>query len=114
MTPMAVSSMAATSYLFWDVLTITVHYFRPVGKVFFYDNTSELEGKLVRISVTKGSWSDGTAEGVMHVYGFVDNNTRNYLKPGEDIRLVSGGSAIAEVTSVKGSFLPKPRGCGSV
>lgn len=106
MTPMAVSSTAATSYLFWDVLTITVHYFRPVGKVFFYDNTSELEGKLVRISVTKGSWADGTAEGVMHVYGFVDNNARNYLKPGEDIRLVSGGSAIAEVTSVKGSFLP--------
>lgn len=106
MTPMAVSSTAATSYLFWDVLTITVHYFRPVGKVFFYDGTSELEGKLVRIHVTKGSWADGTAEGVMHVYGFLDNNVRNYIKPGEDIRLVSGGSAIAEVTSASGSFLP--------
>ena len=104
MTPAAVS--AATSYLFWDVLTITVHYFRPVGKAFFYDGTSELEGKLVRVYVTKGSWSDGTAEGVMHVYGMEDNNVRNYLKPGEDIRLTSGGSAIAEVTSVSGSFLP--------
>lgn len=104
MTPAAAST--ATSYLFWDVLTITVHYFRPVGKAYFYDGSSELEGKLVRINVTKGSWSDGTAEGVMHVYGFVDNNTRNYLKPGEDIRLTSGGSAIAEVTSVSGSFLP--------
>ncbi len=104
MTPAAAST--ATSYLFWDVLTITVHYFRPVGKAYFYDGSSELEGKLVRIHVTKGSWSDGTAEGVMHVYGFVDNSTRNYLKPGEDIRLTSGGSAIAEVTSVSGSFLP--------
>lgn len=104
MTPAAAST--ATSYLFWDVLTITVHYFRPVGKVYFHDGSSELEGKLVRINVTKGSWSDGTAEGVMHVYGFVDNNTRNYLKPGEDIRLTSGGSAIAKVTSVSGSFLP--------
>lgn len=108
MTPMAVSN--ATSYLFWDVLTITVHYFRPVGKVFFYDtgaaSPSELEGKLVRINVTKGSWADGTAEGVMHVYGFLDNNTRNYIKPGEDIRLTTGGAAIAEVTSVSGSMLP--------
>jgi len=104
MNPFAASY--STSYLFWDVLTITVHYFRPVGKIFFYDGTSQLESKLVRTHVTKGSWAAGDAEGVMHVYGIVPSSSRNYIKANESLRLISGGATIGTVTSVRGSFLP--------
>lgn len=100
------SASYSTSYLFWDVLTITVHYFRPVGKMFFYDGTSELETKLVRTRVTKGSWAGGDAEGVMHVYGIVPSASRNYIKANESMRLISGGATIGTVTSFRGSFLP--------
>ena len=104
MNPFAASY--STSYLFWDVLTITVHYFRPVGKIFFYDGTSELEAKLVRTHVTKGGWAAGDAEGVMHVYGIIPSASRNYIKANESLRLISGGATIGTVTSVRGSFLP--------
>jgi hypothetical protein len=104
MTP---SNVGQAAYLFWDTLIVTVYYFRPVGKLFFHDGSSEIEAKLVRIHTSKGSW-DGTtkAEGVAHVYGPLSNGTRNYIKPEENIRLLSGGSTIAKVRSVRGSFLP--------
>lgn len=95
-----------TAYLFWDVLTVTVHYFRPVGKLFFYNGSNEIEGKLVRIHLDKGSWAEGTAEGVAHVYGLATNATRNYVGSGESVRLISGGSTIAETTFVRASLLP--------
>jgi len=109
MTP-ANTTLGNAAYLFWDVLTVTVHYFRPVGKLYFYNSgagsPSELEMKLVRINVAKGSWAAGDAEGTMHLYSPVDNNTRNYVTAGDSIRLISGGSTIGTVRSVRGSFLP--------
>lgn len=109
MTP-ANTTLGNAAYLFWDVLTVTIHYFRPVGKLYFYNSgagsPSELEMKLVRINVAKGSWAAGDAEGTMHLYSPVDNNTRNYVTAGDAIRLISGGSTIGTVRSVRGSFLP--------
>lgn len=100
------TSLTDTQYLFWDTVILTVHYFRPVGKLYFYDGTSEIEAKLVRIHLEKGSWAAGDAEGVAHIYDIVPNGTRNYIKVGDDIRLTSGGTKIADVTSYKASFLP--------
>lgn len=109
MTP-ANTTLATAALLFWDKLTVTVHYFRPVGKLFFYNtgasSPSELEMKLVRIHLAKGSWSAGDAEGTMHVYSPVDNNARNYVTAGDAIRLISGGSSIGTASSVRASFLP--------
>lgn len=99
------------TYLHWDSIKVTVYFYRPVGKLFFHDGSSEIEAKLVRIHTSKGSW-DGTtkAEGVAHIYGPLSNGTRNYIKPGENIRLVSnttpGVTTIAKVRSIRGSFLP--------
>lgn len=93
-------------YLFWDVLTVTVTYFRPVGKLYFYNGTNEVEAKLVRLHLTKGSWAAGSAEGIAHVYDPIPNGTRNYIQVGDDLRLSTGGAKIADVTSVSGSFLP--------
>ena len=98
------------AYMLFDVLKVTVHYFRPVGKLYFYDGTDEVEAKLVRIHVNKGSWTDAAnkAEGVAHIYDItpVGAATRNYIKPGDDLRLTSGGAKIADVVSTSGSFLP--------
>lgn len=110
MTPSAHNS-TGTAYLFWDVLTVTVHYFRPVGKMYFYNagagSPTELETKLVRIHVAKGSWAAGDAEGIMHVYAPTSNASRNYITAGEEMRLVSGvATSIGTTTSVGASFLP--------
>lgn len=103
------TSLTDTQYLFWDTLIMTVSYFRPVGKLFFYDGTSELEAKLVRIHLEKGTWAGGAttpAEGVAHIYDIIPNGTRNYIKSGDSIRLTSGGSTIATVASYGSSGLP--------
>ena len=109
MTP-ARTTLAATEWLFWDTLTITVHYFRPVGKLFFNNGTSTMEGVLVRMHLDKGTWADGTAEGVAHIYGLATNGSRNYVSAGENMRLTAAGSDIADVTFVRTSFLPSHTG----
>lgn len=105
------ASIGFIQYMMFDTLEVEVDYFIPVGKMYFYDasSTSEIETKLVRIHLDKGSWMDGTAEGVAHVYDpeLLDTTpTRNYIKVGDAIRLTSGGSSIATVTAVKASLLP--------
>ena len=105
MTPQLMD-ISGVQYLFWDTLIVTVHYYRPVGKVYFHDGSGEVEAKLVRIHLRKGSWSGADAEGVMHVYDVVDDGSRNYIKVGDNMRIVSGGSNIGEVTAVKASLLP--------
>ena len=105
MTPQLMDT-TGVQYLFWDTLVVTVHYYRPVGKAYFYDGSGEVEAKLVRIHLRKGSWSGADAEGVMHVYDVVDDGSRNYIKVGDNIRIVSGGANIGEVTAVKASLLP--------
>ncbi len=98
-------------YLMFDTFEVEVDYFVPTGKLYFYDasSSSEIETKLVRIHLDKGTWADGTAEGVAHIYDpeLLDTTpTRNYIKIGDAIRLTSGGSPIATVTAVKASLLP--------
>ena len=109
MTPnIGTSSGAAVQYLFWARLKMTVYYFVPVGKAYFYNATDadHVETKLVRIGLDSGSWADGTAKGVAHVYDPVATATRNYIKVGDALRLTNGGTSIATVTAVKASFLP--------
>lgn len=105
------ASIGFIQYMMFDTLEVEVDYFIPVGKMYFYDasSTSEIETKLVRIHLDKGSWMDGTAEGVAHVYDpeLLDTTpTRNYIKVGDKVRLTSLGTDIATVTAVKAALLP--------
>lgn len=105
MTP-SVTSLTARLYMFWDTLKVTVYYFRPTGKLFFRDSTDSVESKLVRIHLDSGSWADGTAKGVAHVYDFIGSGARNVPKVGDALRLTATGDNIGTVTAIRGSFLP--------
>jgi len=107
MTP-SVTSASTVSYLLWDVLTVKVYYFRPTGKFFFRSAalSDSVEAKLVRVHLDSGSWANGDAKGVAHVYSPIATANRNNIQVGDTIRLTASGSDIATVTSVRGSFLP--------
>lgn len=110
------SGLASGEYLEIDRIQVIVHYVPSTTKIFFRNaDGDEVSADVIRTYIRTGEsgtypdiqWS--SASGTMHMYNITNvagSATKDYIAPGDIIALTQGGSQIALVSGVKGSFLP--------
>lgn len=79
--------------LYINTIKIKVYYSVSSPKVYFWDGTDDVSALIANIHVSDGSFPNGTASGILHVYNLIPESgaARRHINPDDEIRTSPGG-----------------------
>lgn len=77
----------------FNTIKIKVYYSVSSPKIYFWDGVDDVSGLLANYNVTSGTFPNGTAEGVLHIYDLTPEGAavRQHINANDEIRTGPGG-----------------------